>query len=222
MVKWGHDLCDLDLWPFCMDITSVNGNNSWKFQGDTMTGTLSKRCDRRKISVLRAAWSQLKKYRGHSSQNSQTFHWLSHIQKFPLTFPWQPWLELWIKTAWCIPPPFSPAALLLHHSPPPPLSCSTAALPIHCCSTGALPLHCCSTGALLLHRCSPAAPPLLSCSTAILQAPEFGSLVLICHPNFIKDRLDISLTSDQHWFEFGDPCSCIWFGEETSYYMPQS
>ena len=69
MAKCGHDLCDLDLWPrtlvFCMDIMSVNGNNSWKFQDDTMTGTLSKRCDRRtdrqtEISVLRAAWSQLK------------------------------------------------------------------------------------------------------------------------------------------------------------------
>ena len=33
--KGGHDFCDLDLWPltltFCMDITFVNGNNSWKF-----------------------------------------------------------------------------------------------------------------------------------------------------------------------------------------------
>ena len=41
----------IDLWPltltFCMDITSVNGNNSWKCQVDTMTGTLSKRCDGR-------------------------------------------------------------------------------------------------------------------------------------------------------------------------------
>ena len=49
--KWGHDLCDLNLWSltltFCMDITSVNGNNSWKFQDDTTTGTLSKRCHRR-------------------------------------------------------------------------------------------------------------------------------------------------------------------------------
>ena len=37
------------LWPltltYCMDITSVNVNNCWKFQDDTMTGTLSKRCD---------------------------------------------------------------------------------------------------------------------------------------------------------------------------------
>ena len=41
--KLGYDLCDLDLWPMtltlCMDITSVIGNNSWKFRDDTMTGT---------------------------------------------------------------------------------------------------------------------------------------------------------------------------------------
>ena len=43
---WGticFDLCDLDLWPltltFCMDITFVYGNNSWKFQDDTMRET---------------------------------------------------------------------------------------------------------------------------------------------------------------------------------------
>ena len=72
--KWGHDLCDLDLWPrtFCMDITSVNGNISGKFQDDTITGTLSKKAwqtdrqtdgqtDRQtEISVHRVAWSQLK------------------------------------------------------------------------------------------------------------------------------------------------------------------
>ena len=42
-VKLGCDLCDLDLWPltltFCMDVTSVTGNNSWKFHDDTMMGT---------------------------------------------------------------------------------------------------------------------------------------------------------------------------------------
>ena len=31
MAQWGFDLCDFDLWPltlnFCMDITSVIGNN---------------------------------------------------------------------------------------------------------------------------------------------------------------------------------------------------
>ena len=48
--KLGYDICDLDLWPmtltFCMDITFVIGNNSWKFRDDTMTGTYWKRCDR--------------------------------------------------------------------------------------------------------------------------------------------------------------------------------
>ena len=38
-VKLGCDLCDLDLWPltliFCMDLTLVIGNNSWKFHDDT-------------------------------------------------------------------------------------------------------------------------------------------------------------------------------------------
>ena len=42
-VKLGCDLCDLDLWPltltFCMNLTLVIGNNSWKFQDDTMMGT---------------------------------------------------------------------------------------------------------------------------------------------------------------------------------------
>ena len=69
------------LWPwplnltltFCMGIIFVNGNDSWKFNDDKMTGTLWKRCHRqmegwtdRQIdgrmdrSDLRAAWSQLK------------------------------------------------------------------------------------------------------------------------------------------------------------------
>ena len=48
--NWGKicfDLFDLDLWPltlyFCMDIMSVNCNNSRKFWDDTMRGTLSTR-----------------------------------------------------------------------------------------------------------------------------------------------------------------------------------
>ena len=49
--KLGFDRCDLDLWPltltFCMDITFVIGDNSWKFPDDTMMGTWWKRCDRR-------------------------------------------------------------------------------------------------------------------------------------------------------------------------------
>ena len=50
--NWGKicfDFCELDLWrlilTFRMDIKSANGNNSWKFQDDTMRGTLSKRCE---------------------------------------------------------------------------------------------------------------------------------------------------------------------------------
>ena len=46
-VKLGCDLCDLDLWPltltFCMDLTLVISNNSWKFYDDTMMGTYSTR-----------------------------------------------------------------------------------------------------------------------------------------------------------------------------------
>ena len=38
MATLGFDLGDLDIWPlilaFCMDIISVNGNNSWKFPDD--------------------------------------------------------------------------------------------------------------------------------------------------------------------------------------------
>ena len=41
MVKLGRDLCDLDLWPltFCMDLTLVLGDNSWKFHDDAMMET---------------------------------------------------------------------------------------------------------------------------------------------------------------------------------------
>ena len=47
------DLCDLGLWPltftFCMDISCVNGNNSWNFHDhdDPMKRTLWQRCHRR-------------------------------------------------------------------------------------------------------------------------------------------------------------------------------
>ena len=41
--KLGFDLCDLVFWPmtltFYMDITSVHGNNSWKFHDDMIMGT---------------------------------------------------------------------------------------------------------------------------------------------------------------------------------------
>ena len=42
-IKLGFGLCDIDLWPlnlhFCMDLTLVIGNNSWKRHDDTMMGT---------------------------------------------------------------------------------------------------------------------------------------------------------------------------------------
>ena len=69
MAQCGHDLCDLDLWPlaltFCMDVISVNGNKSWKFQDDTMTGTLSKRCDGRK-AVQHQIWIKYNWYKTNS------------------------------------------------------------------------------------------------------------------------------------------------------------
>ena len=50
MAKLSFDLCDLDLWPvtltFCMVLTFVIGNKSWKFHDDMMMGTWWKRCDR--------------------------------------------------------------------------------------------------------------------------------------------------------------------------------
>ena len=65
-----HDLCDLVLWSltltFCMDITSVNGNDSWKFKDDTMRGKLSKDVTNgwtSEMSVRRAVWSQLRSFR---------------------------------------------------------------------------------------------------------------------------------------------------------------
>ena len=78
---------------FCMDITSVIGNNSWKFRDDTMTGIYWQRCDRQidrqtdrrtdrrtERGVLIAAWSQLK-------MNSR--EWLLRPEKscFTIIFP---------------------------------------------------------------------------------------------------------------------------------------
>ena len=75
MAKLGFDLCDLDLWPltqaFCMDVTSVSGNNSWKFHDDTLMETVNtmwgtdrptdtrtgKRMD---WTIHRAVWLRLK------------------------------------------------------------------------------------------------------------------------------------------------------------------
>ena len=40
-VKYGRDLRDLDLLTltFCMDLTLVPSDNSWKFHDDTIMGT---------------------------------------------------------------------------------------------------------------------------------------------------------------------------------------
>ena len=104
-VKLGYDLCDLDLWPmtltFCMDITSVIGNNSWKFRDDTMKrvwqtdGRTDRQTDRRKDwTIHRAAWSQLK------TQNTiRIFLWANSHSKMRGNFgrkvnkisSWQAW-----------------------------------------------------------------------------------------------------------------------------------
>ena len=88
-VKLGCDLCDLDLWPltltFCMDLTLVIGNNSWKIHDDTMMGTKSKRCERwtdgrtdgqrqTENTISRAAWSQLKKNCTCTQRNQPCCH----------------------------------------------------------------------------------------------------------------------------------------------------
>ena len=97
----GRDLCDLDLWPltltFCMDLTLVQCDNSWKFHDDTMMGTWSKRCDRRtdgqtdgqtdrrtENTIHRAAWSQLKTI-GHLFYVKSSFeHHFKAICEFKL------------------------------------------------------------------------------------------------------------------------------------------
>ena len=43
---WTSVTLTFDLY-LCMDITFVNGNNSWKIHDNTMTGTMWKRCHRR-------------------------------------------------------------------------------------------------------------------------------------------------------------------------------
>ena len=64
--KWLNGVMTLWPWPltltFCMDVTSVNCNNSWKCQDDTMRGTLSKRCDAltdRQTDRNKCSWSCL-------------------------------------------------------------------------------------------------------------------------------------------------------------------
>ena len=74
--KLGFDLCGLELLPltltFCMGNTSINGDNSWKFDDDMMKGTqwksvtdgrtdrTDRRTDRLNHSQNCLHWSQLK------------------------------------------------------------------------------------------------------------------------------------------------------------------
>ena len=104
--KWGHDLCDLDLWPltltFCMDIMSVNGNNSWKiswwyddrnivkkiWQTDRETDTQAD--GQMEISVLRAAWLQLKIMGCNYLIHSRIWDKLKIVEKWStmISLPW--------------------------------------------------------------------------------------------------------------------------------------
>ena len=71
-VKWGHDLCDLDLWPWTFAWTSrlsmvitPEHFRMIRWQEHCQKGVTDRRRDeqtdgRTEISVLRAAWSQLK------------------------------------------------------------------------------------------------------------------------------------------------------------------
>ena len=84
-VKLGCDLCDLDLWPltltFCMDLTFVIGNNSWKLYDD---GNIVKKVwrtdgqmDRQtENTICRAAWSQLKTWK--LGTDVYFTNWLQH------------------------------------------------------------------------------------------------------------------------------------------------
>ena len=62
-LKLGCDLCDLDLWPltltFCMDLTFVIGNISWKFHDGNIVKKVWQTDGQTENTICRAAWSQL-------------------------------------------------------------------------------------------------------------------------------------------------------------------
>ena len=68
MAKWGHDLCDLDLWPWpfawtshlSLVITPENFMKIWWWEHSEEGVTDGQTDERTDRSVLRAAWSQLK------------------------------------------------------------------------------------------------------------------------------------------------------------------
>ena len=86
-VKMGRDLCDLDLWPltltFCMDLTSVIGNNMMiRWWEHSQKGVTDRRTDgqtdrQTENTICRAAWSQLK--------SSPYTHTHTHTQDLNLT-----------------------------------------------------------------------------------------------------------------------------------------
>ena len=94
--NWGKicfDLCDLDLWPltltFCMDITFVNGNNSWKFHDDTMIGTLwTRRSENNNTPQPLDQWTN-SPFMGQQVGNCKSFR-LTHYLADPFAMHWDP------------------------------------------------------------------------------------------------------------------------------------
>ena len=81
--KFGFEFFDLELLPltltFCTNITSVNGDNSWKFHNDIVMGTQWKGCGGwTDWTIHTAAWPQLN-------------IWSSSYRSLNIFFPW-----LWI------------------------------------------------------------------------------------------------------------------------------
>ena len=170
--------------------------------------------------------------------------WCSFLSSVICSSPPLHLSSLLLSTAWCS---FlsSSAALLSSISPlrdaasSPPLRDAASSPPSSAALLHLSPLRDAASSPLsyaaLPLQLSSSIPPLLLSSPPPLSIPLLSSVfpppgtgigypVPICHQNFIKDWLDIwllsvGLASDQHWSEFGDHCSCIWFGEETSYNM---
>ena len=97
MANLGFDFCGFWFWiltsTICMVITFVNDNKFWKFHDGTMTGTLWKGVTDRRTGgritiVLRAAWSQLKRYPiAHARERYvlglENICWLHYIVTLP-------------------------------------------------------------------------------------------------------------------------------------------
>ena len=109
--NWGHDFCGPDLWPltltFCMDIVSLNGNITsenfrmirWQehCQKGVTDGQTDRQTDRQtEISVLRNAWSQLKKVWGSGYWKSDIDQALPH-DSFQILFVFVLFINGWFK-----------------------------------------------------------------------------------------------------------------------------